>query len=295
MQLIGLMPIYQKPNTNKAAQGHKTYPYLLRELRVSRPNQVWAAAITNLQMFRGFSVSGRDHGLAHPQGFGVAVIEHAGSRRLCRGAEPGHRQVRPARVHEHRPRLAVHALYLDGSAAAVGRAPLDGRQGRFLDNIFVDRHCRRLKNECVYLLAWKTGSEARAGVENGCSNAPTFRPWRQASRRGPLAAKRNNQPRSAGAKSSLNYAENCPNIGEWFIILRPMAAVSLDLFGMSCLAFSFEISLGRLFNSSCASVSLPCPGNTPANSIKRAHVHCCEAQSYTRHEPAKPRPCWPHA
>ena len=40
------MPIYQKPNTSKAAKGHKIYPYLLRGLRVDRPNQVWCADIT---------------------------------------------------------------------------------------------------------------------------------------------------------------------------------------------------------------------------------------------------------
>ena len=50
MGLMGLMPIYQKPNTSKAAKGHKTYPYLLRGLRVARPNQVWAADITYLPM-----------------------------------------------------------------------------------------------------------------------------------------------------------------------------------------------------------------------------------------------------
>ena len=43
MRLMGLMPIYQKPNTSKAAKGHKTYPYLLKGLCVTRPNQVWAA------------------------------------------------------------------------------------------------------------------------------------------------------------------------------------------------------------------------------------------------------------
>ena len=40
MRLMGLMPIYQKPNTSRPAKGHKTYPYLLRGLRVERPNQV---------------------------------------------------------------------------------------------------------------------------------------------------------------------------------------------------------------------------------------------------------------
>ena len=46
MRLMGLMPIYQKPNTSKPAKGHKRYPYLLRGLRVERPNQVWCADIT---------------------------------------------------------------------------------------------------------------------------------------------------------------------------------------------------------------------------------------------------------
>lgn len=40
MRLMGLAPIYQKPNASKPAKGHKTYPYLLRGLRVERPNQV---------------------------------------------------------------------------------------------------------------------------------------------------------------------------------------------------------------------------------------------------------------
>ena len=118
MRLMGLMPIYQKPNTSKAAKGHKTYPYLLKELRVGRPNQVWAADITYLPMRRGFLYLVAIMDLAHAQGSGLAHLEHAGSRLLRRGVGRSHPQVRTARDHEHRSGLAVHVLCLDGSLAA---------------------------------------------------------------------------------------------------------------------------------------------------------------------------------
>lgn len=54
MRILGLMPIYQKPNTLRTAKGHKIWPYLLRGLRVDRPNQVWAADTTCLPMRLGF-------------------------------------------------------------------------------------------------------------------------------------------------------------------------------------------------------------------------------------------------
>ncbi len=84
-RLMGLMPIYQKPNTSKAAKGHKTYPYLLKELRVGRPNQVWAADITYLPDAARIPLPRCHHGLAYAQGSGVAHLEHIGSRLLRRG------------------------------------------------------------------------------------------------------------------------------------------------------------------------------------------------------------------
>lgn len=72
--------------------GHKTYPYLLRELPVERPNQVWRSDITSLPMRRGarhglepvavhaFALPRGDHGLAHAQGSILADLEHPGIR-----------------------------------------------------------------------------------------------------------------------------------------------------------------------------------------------------------------------
>lgn len=53
-RLMGLMPIYEKPNTSRLAKGHKTYLYLLKGLRGDRPNQLWGSGITYLPMRRRF-------------------------------------------------------------------------------------------------------------------------------------------------------------------------------------------------------------------------------------------------
>ena len=54
MRLMGLEAIYPKPKTSRPHPAHKVYPYLLRNMVVERPNQVWAADITYIPMNRGF-------------------------------------------------------------------------------------------------------------------------------------------------------------------------------------------------------------------------------------------------
>ena len=54
MKRMGIEAIYRKPSTSKPAPGHKIYPYLLRNVPVIRPNQVWAMDLTYIPMARGF-------------------------------------------------------------------------------------------------------------------------------------------------------------------------------------------------------------------------------------------------
>jgi putative transposase len=164
MRLMGLMPIYQKPNTSKAAKGHKIYPYLLRALRVDRPNQVWAADITYLPMRRGFLylVAIMDW---HTRKVLAWRISNTLEAEFCVEAlnEAIHRFGPPKIMNTDQGSQFTSLTWTDRLKRVGTRISMDGK-GRFLDNIFVERLWRSLKYECVYLHAWETGSEAKAGV-----------------------------------------------------------------------------------------------------------------------------------
>jgi hypothetical protein len=128
MRLMGLMPIYQKPNTSRPAKGAQDLS--LSAERVARGSAEPGLVLGHHLPAHAARVplSGRHHGLAHPQGSGLAHLEHAGGRLLRRGAERGHPQVRPSGDHEYGPGQPVHILRLDGPLRRIRRAHLDGWQ-----------------------------------------------------------------------------------------------------------------------------------------------------------------------
>jgi len=164
MRLMGLMPIYQKPNTSRPAKGHKTWPYLLRGLPVERPNQVWAADITYLPMRRGFLYL-----VAIMDWFTRKVLAWRISNTLeadfCVEAlnEAVHKFGSPEILNTDQGSQFTSFAWTDRLRRMGVRISMDGK-GRFLDNIFVERLWRTLKYECVYLHAWETGSQARAAI-----------------------------------------------------------------------------------------------------------------------------------
>ncbi len=164
MRLMGLMPIYQKPNTSKPTKGHKIYPYLLRKLRVNRPDQVWAADITYLPMRRGFLylVAIIDW---HTRKVLAWRISNTLEAEFCVEAlnEAIYRFGPPEIMNTDQGSQFTSFAWTDQLKRVGTKISMDGK-GRFLDNIFVERLWRSLKYECVYLHAWETGSEAKAGV-----------------------------------------------------------------------------------------------------------------------------------
>ena len=164
MPLMRMMPIYQKPNTSKPTKGHKTYPYLLGGLRVDRPNQVWCADITYLPMQRGFLYL-----VAIMDWFTRKVLAWRISNTLeadfCVETlnEAIHRFGPPEIMNTDQGSQFTSFAWTDRLKRIGTRISMDGK-GRCLDNIFIERLWRSLKYECVYLHAWETGSQAKAGV-----------------------------------------------------------------------------------------------------------------------------------
>ena len=164
MRLMGLMPIYQRPNTSKAAKGHKIYPYLLRGLRVERPNQVWCSDITYLPMRRGFLylVAIMDWHTRKVLSWRISNTLEAG---FCVDAlnEAIHKFGPPEIMNTDQGSQFTSFAWTDQLRRSGIRISMDGK-GRFLDNIFIERLWRSMKYECVYLHAWETGSQAKAGI-----------------------------------------------------------------------------------------------------------------------------------
>ena len=96
MKRMGVGAIYRQPNTSKPAPGHKIYPYLLRGVKVERPNQVWATDIEVFESAARLRLSRRRRRLFQPARAFQSGVDHDGDRLLRRGSRRGYRQIRQA-------------------------------------------------------------------------------------------------------------------------------------------------------------------------------------------------------
>ena len=164
MKRMGIEALYRRPRTTKPAPGHKIYPYLLRGMAITRPNQVWAMDITYIPMARGFVY--------------LAVVLDWFSRRvlswrlsITMEAAFCVETLEDALAHHGKPDIfntdqgsqftsAVFTGVLIESGIAIS---MDGK-GAWRDNVFVERLWRSVKYEEVYLWAYNSVSEARASI-----------------------------------------------------------------------------------------------------------------------------------
>src|ERR1700675_2660258 len=164
MKRMGIEALYRRPNTSKPAPGHKIYPYLLRGLKVERPNQVWAMDITYVPMARGFvylaavvdwfsrRVLSYRVSITMEAAFCIEALEEA----LAKNGRPGI-------FNTDQGSQFTSADFTDVLIANSVAISMDGK-GAWRDNVFVERIWRSVKYEEVYLRAYDSVSEARASI-----------------------------------------------------------------------------------------------------------------------------------
>ena len=188
MRLMGIAALGPKPRTTKPAPGHKIFPYLLRDVVVERPNQVWAADITYIPIGRGFlylvaimdwssrAVLAWRLSNTMDVAFCVSALEDA----LARFGTP--------EIFNTDQGSQFTSAAFTGALAATGvRISMDGR-GRWMDNVFIERLWRSLKHEDVYLKGYADGREAKAGIAAWLAFYNHARPHQALANRTPMAA-----------------------------------------------------------------------------------------------------------
>jgi len=163
MQKMGLQAVFPGPRTSTPAAGHKKYPYLLRDLPITRPNQVWSTDITYIPMRQGFMYL-----VAVIDWFSRFVLTWQLSNTLdgafCLDALQLALQLGQPEIFNTDQGSQFTARDFTGCLEAAGiLVSMDGR-GRALDNIFVERLWRTVKYEDVYLKEYDTVPALEAGL-----------------------------------------------------------------------------------------------------------------------------------
>jgi len=164
MKRMGIEALYRKPKTTKKHPQHRVYPYLLRGLSIDRPNQVFAMDITYIPMARGFV-------------YLVAVLDWYSRKVLswrvsitmdvyfCLEALQEAINVHgvPEIVNTDQGSQFTSQAFTGLLKKHGIRISMDGK-GSWRDNVFIERLWRSVKYEEVYLHAYDTVSDSRAGI-----------------------------------------------------------------------------------------------------------------------------------
>lgn len=164
MKKMGIAAIYRRPNTSKPEPGHKVYPYLLRNLPITKPNQVWAMDISYIPMAKGFvylcavvdwfsrRVLSWRLSITLETAFCIEAVEEALAR-----------YPKPEIFNTDQGSQFTSTDFTKMLKDAKIKISMDGK-GAWRDNVFVERLWRSVKYEEVYLHAYKSVPEARAGI-----------------------------------------------------------------------------------------------------------------------------------
>jgi len=165
MREMGIAGISPGPNLSKRAAAHKLYPYLLRGLEISRPNQVWGIDITYIRLRGGWMYL-----VAVLDWFSRYVVSWEVDQTLempflLRAVDLALSHAQPLIWNSDQGSHFTSPQYTEKLLAAGVQISMDGK-GRALDNIFTERLWRTIKYEDVYLHDYASPRQARRGISD---------------------------------------------------------------------------------------------------------------------------------
>jgi putative transposase len=188
MRRMGLEAVYRKPRTSDKHPGHKIYPYLLRDLVIDRPNQVWALDTSYVPMSRGFVYLTAVIDVATR-----AVLSHRVATTLesCHAVEVLEtaftRHGTPQTVNTDQGSQFTAQDFVDAVLSRGCQMSMDGR-GAWRDNVFVERFWRTIKYDEIYLKAYDTVADAKRAIATFIDWYNTSRPHSSVGRIPPMQA-----------------------------------------------------------------------------------------------------------
>jgi putative transposase len=165
MRKMGLEGISPGPSTSRPSPGHKVYPYLLKDMLIERPNQVWSSDITYVPLGQGYLYL-----VAVMDWYSRLVLSWRLSNSLdaefCVSAlEEALERGRPEIFNTDQGAQFTSALFTDRLQSAAIAISMDGR-GRALDNVFIERLWRTVKYEDIYLKEYVSGADCQKGLRS---------------------------------------------------------------------------------------------------------------------------------
>ncbi len=164
MRLMALRSVAPGPNTSRKHPTHPIYPYLLRDRRIDAPNQVWCADVTYIPLAHGFVylVAIMDWHTRHVLSWQLSITQDTS---FCLEALDAalERYGKPEIFNTDQGSQFTSRDWTDTLKASGIQISMDGK-GRWLDNVFIERLWRSLKQECVYLNAFDSVRDCQTGI-----------------------------------------------------------------------------------------------------------------------------------
>ena len=188
---MGLEAIYCKPRTSIANKADRIHPYLLRDLSITRADQVWCADITYIPMKRGSAylcavmdwhtrcVLGWAVSNTMDTSFCLLALERAKARAKCV----------PEIFNTDQGSQFTSAEWTGKLTEWGVKISMDGK-GRWMDNVFIERLWRSLKYEDIYIKEYATVNALEQGLESWMTRYNTWRPHEALGNRTPSAVYR---------------------------------------------------------------------------------------------------------